>query len=99
MPEGFDITGDAVVYSQATSARPETPAVLFEIDQEIERLEKTIEHATMRLGRVLAPEYDTPSSSSHDAVPMPVVSDIRATQMGLVRAIDRLCAVLDRVEV
>lgn len=96
MTEGFYATGTAT--STQTNVRPDTPSVLFEIDQEIERLEKTIEHAKERLGRVLAPEYAEPSSQ-HDAMPMPVVSDIRATQMALVRAIDRLGAMLDRVEV
>lgn len=96
MTEGFYATG-AATFTQTTGTKPDAPAVLFEIDQEIERLHKTIEHATERLGRVLAPEYAEPSA--HDAVPMPVVSDIRSTQMALVRAVDRLGALLSRVEV
>lgn len=74
----------------------DTPSVVGDISSEVFRLQSVIDRAEQRLASVLEPEYSTPEKTASE--PAPIRSHVRQTQIDFSYQIDRLIAILDRVE-
>jgi hypothetical protein len=72
-------------------------SVVSDISMEVERLHTVLDNAEARLKLILAPEYASDSVEKMSD-PTPLRSFVRQTHIDLSRQIDRLVALLDRVE-
>jgi hypothetical protein len=71
-------------------------SVVVDISSEVARLRDVVDRALIRLDSVLEPEYSVADKASSE--PAPLRSFIRQTQHDLSYQVDRLIAILDRVE-
>lgn len=74
-------------------------SVVTDISLEVERLRSVVDRAADRLTPVLSPDYGSESKTSDSSVPTPIKSYISQTSFELTMQINRLIAILDRVEV
>lgn len=87
---------DKVAAHYTVTEAPDQTSVVSDIGYEVNRLTSIITRAEERLDKVLEPAYDDTNPGSE---PAPVRSVIRQTHFDLMIQINRLNALLDRVEV
>lgn len=88
---------DDRAYASTAMATQDRSSLATDLDAEVTRLTDVITRVEDRLSVILEPDYG--SAEKNSEVPAPIQSYLRSTTNSLSRQINRLVAILDRVEV